>query len=120
MKVATCLRYGKVRTFSRFRLPPLKLSMFQDTPMTADYAWDHREGMNTRYAGKRVGGTIVVHFIKKNMWFLETALALLDMDEVTELEQHPNTVTQSSHLTDVHSSKSVSTHYTTSKRMRKR
>jgi hypothetical protein len=27
-----------------------------------------------------------VHFIKKHMWFLETALALLEGDEVTEYE----------------------------------
>lgn len=31
----------------------------------------------------------MVHFIKKNMWFLETAMALLHMEETTELERHP-------------------------------
>jgi hypothetical protein len=30
------------------------------------------------YSGGAVGGTIVVHFIKRNEWFLETTLALLD------------------------------------------
>jgi hypothetical protein len=33
-----------------------------------------------------LGGTIVVHFIKKHMWFFETALALLEGDEETEYE----------------------------------
>jgi len=67
----------------------------EDLPMTADYAWDHREGRSTRYTGKRVGGTAVVHFIKKNMWFMETALALLDMEEVTELERSPESIPSS-------------------------
>ncbi|KAG9005944.1 hypothetical protein FRB94_001072 [Tulasnella sp. JGI-2019a] len=61
-------------------------------------AWEARETYEERYAhssassrqrastpggsffGKRgigLGGTVVVHFIKKNEWFLETALALL-------------------------------------------
>jgi hypothetical protein len=64
------------------------LAFAADTPVTAEYAWDNREGKNTRYDGKRVGGTVVVHFIKKNMWFLETAMALLHMEETTELERH--------------------------------
>lgn len=63
----------------------------EDSPMTPDYAWAHREGRNTRYDNKRVGGTICVHFIKKNMWFLETALAFLEMQNTTELEMiHPS------------------------------
>jgi hypothetical protein len=33
-----------------------------------------------------LGGTIVVHFIKKHMWFFETALALLEGEEETEYE----------------------------------
>ncbi|OBZ79484.1 hypothetical protein A0H81_01075 [Grifola frondosa] len=45
-----------------------------------------RDG-GTRYQGKRVGGTVVVHFIKKNMWFLETASALLHGDDVTPDER---------------------------------
>jgi hypothetical protein len=56
--------------------------------MTPDYAWKHREGRATRYEGKRVGGTVVVHFIKKNRWYLETALALLEGDELSESEKY--------------------------------
>ena len=41
-----------------------------------------------RYEGKRVGGTVAVHFIKKNMRYLETALALLDGDEYSEEEKY--------------------------------
>ena len=58
--------------------------------MTPDYAWAHREGRNTRYDNKRVGGTVCVHFIKKNMWFLETALAFLETQDMTEFEMHPS------------------------------
>ncbi|KZT65592.1 glycosyltransferase family 31 protein [Daedalea quercina L-15889] len=49
--------------------------------------WQRREGRNTRYNHQRVGGTIVVHFIKKNMWFLETAAAFLLGDDVTDAER---------------------------------
>jgi len=56
--------------------------------MSAEYAWRHREGRLARYEGKRVGGTVAVHFIKKNMWYLETALALLDGDEYSEEEKY--------------------------------
>lgn len=55
--------------------------------MTPEYAWIHREGRKKRYEGNRVGGTVVVHFIKKNFWFLETALALLEGDELSEAEK---------------------------------
>ncbi|KAG6890376.1 hypothetical protein C0992_001966 [Termitomyces sp. T32_za158] len=57
------------------------------SPLTPDYAWTHREGRRTHYEGKRVGGTVVVHFIKKNIWYLETALALLDGEEQSEFEK---------------------------------
>ncbi|THH11188.1 hypothetical protein EW145_g791 [Phellinidium pouzarii] len=50
---------------------------------TAEEAWTMREGRRRRYEDKRVGGTVVVHFIKKNPWFLETALALLEGEEQT-------------------------------------
>jgi hypothetical protein len=40
-------------------------------------AFDHRETLNERYLGKNIGGTIVVHYLKKDEWFLETALAFL-------------------------------------------
>ena len=56
--------------------------------MTPEHAWVHREGRNTRYEGKRVGGTVVVHYIKKNMWYLETALALLEGEELSEVEKY--------------------------------
>jgi hypothetical protein len=56
--------------------------------MTPEYAWTHREGQKKRYEDKRVGGTVVVHFIKKHMWFLETALALLEGDDYSEFEKH--------------------------------
>jgi len=59
----------------------------EGSPMTPDHAWKHREGRAKRYEGKRVGGTVVVHFIKKHMWYLETALALLEGDELSESEQ---------------------------------
>jgi len=55
--------------------------------MTPEHAWKHREGRAKRYEGNRVGGTVVVHFIKKNMWYLETALALLEGDELSESEK---------------------------------
>jgi hypothetical protein len=49
-------------------------------------AWQRREGRKRRYNGQRLGGTIVVHFIKKHMWFFETVLALLEGEEETEDE----------------------------------
>ncbi|KAF9457075.1 hypothetical protein BDZ94DRAFT_1274185 [Collybia nuda] len=63
------------------------MSMVREgSPMTPDYAWTHREGRKRRYEGNRVGGTVVVHFIKKNMWYLETALALLEGEELLDSE----------------------------------
>jgi hypothetical protein len=53
---------------------------------SAEHAWKLREGRKKRYNGQRLGGTIVVHFIKKHMWFFETAVALLEGEEVTEYE----------------------------------
>ncbi|KAJ7487575.1 glycosyltransferase family 31 protein [Mycena galericulata] len=61
----------------------------EGSPKTPEYAWARREGRKTRYKGQRVGGTVVVHFIKKNMWFLETALALLEGDELSGAEDLP-------------------------------
>jgi len=54
---------------------------------SVESAYRHREGRNARYEGKRLGGTIMVHFIKKHMWFLEAALALLEGEDMTELER---------------------------------
>ncbi|TRM60182.1 glycosyltransferase family 31 protein [Schizophyllum amplum] len=56
-------------------------------PKTPEYAWMHREGRNKRFEGNRVGGTVVVHYIKKHMWFLETAIALLEGDEYSDMEK---------------------------------
>jgi hypothetical protein len=53
---------------------------------SAGEAWQLREGRRKRYNDQRLGGTVVVHFIKKQMWFFETALALLDGEEETEYE----------------------------------
>jgi len=55
--------------------------------LTPELAWKEREGRTTRYEGQRLGGTVVVHFIKKNIWYLETALALLGGDDATDLER---------------------------------
>ena len=65
------------------------------SPMTPDYAWTHREGRKTRFEGKRIGGTIVVHFIKKNLWYLETALALLEGEEQSESEKYESAMRRS-------------------------
>jgi len=54
--------------------------------LTPTMAWSHREGHRTRYEGQRLGGTIVVHYIKKHMWFIETAVSLLHGDEFTDVE----------------------------------
>lgn len=61
--------------------------LHEGTAADVRYAWRHREGAMTRYRNKRVGGTIVVHFIKKHMWFLETALALLETDDYSDFER---------------------------------
>lgn len=53
----------------------------------AEVAWKLREGRRKRYQNQRVGGTVVVHFIKRNEWFLETALALLEGEDVVEDER---------------------------------
>lgn len=64
-----------------------EMSLLQEgSPVSPERAWVQREGRNTRYENKRVGGTVVVHFIKKNMWYLETALALLEGEELSEVE----------------------------------
>ncbi|CAE6486243.1 unnamed protein product [Rhizoctonia solani] len=40
-------------------------------------AYDLKEDSQTRYLGKNLGGTVLVHYVKKDEWFLETSLALL-------------------------------------------
>lgn len=49
---------------------------------SVDRAWREREGRKERYEHKKLGGTVLVHFIKKNEWWEETALALLGGDDV--------------------------------------
>lgn len=59
------------------------LTLLSGSSWSADDAWQLREGRRKRYNGQRLGGTVVVHFIKKHMWFFETVLALLGGDEET-------------------------------------
>jgi len=69
------------------------MSLLRDSSnngLTKQGAWVSREGRKRRYEGHRVGGTVVVHFIKQNMWFLETAVALLEGEEETEAERFRN------------------------------
>ncbi|KAL0071945.1 hypothetical protein AAF712_000868 [Marasmius tenuissimus] len=56
----------------------------EDSTTSSKHAWDNREDRRTRYEGHRVGGTVAVHFIKQNMWFLETALAMLEGSDVLQ------------------------------------
>lgn len=70
-----------------FLLSTSSLHLCETVPGAIDPSWQYREGRRKRYGGKRLGGTIVVHYIKKNMWFLETALAFLEGDEMTEAER---------------------------------
>ena len=93
------LAHSTVSTFGRQYAPPvdnlsLKESvealiegsgmslLSQRDHIHRERAWELREGRLERYQDRRVGGTIVVHYIKKNSWFLETALALLEGDDV--------------------------------------
>ncbi|KAG9314337.1 glycosyltransferase family 31 protein [Chiua virens] len=61
-------------------------SLREGMALETNHAWRHREGRLKRYENKRVGGTVVVHFIKKHEWFLETALAFLEVDDYSESE----------------------------------
>ena len=91
-------RFGTHYTFPLSNLTPLQSiealvegsamsALFEGGPETASQAWEKREGRRKRYEGSRVGGTVVVHFIKKNEWYLETALAMLGGEEVLEGEE---------------------------------
>ncbi|KAI9444781.1 hypothetical protein H4582DRAFT_1911232 [Lactarius indigo] len=60
--------------------------LYEGSIWSAEDAWQLREGRKKKYNGQRLGGTVVVHFIKKHMWFFETVLALLGGDEETEYE----------------------------------
>ncbi|KAJ7169859.1 glycosyltransferase family 31 protein [Mycena filopes] len=98
--------YSSVSTFGVRYVPPIPdLTILQSVealvegsemstlregvPKTPEYAWARREGRKTQYQGQRVGGTVVVHFIKKNMWYLEAALALLEGEELSGAEELP-------------------------------
>lgn len=80
----TCLGCTKVRCL--LAIPVSLLTLLSGSSWSADDAWQLREGRKKRYNGQRLGGTVVVHFIKKHMWFFETVLALLGGDEETEYE----------------------------------
>jgi len=60
--------------------------LYEGSSWSAEDAWQLREGRKKRYNGQRLGGTVVVHFIKKHMWYFETVLALLGGEEETEYE----------------------------------
>ncbi|KAI0052870.1 glycosyltransferase family 31 protein [Auriscalpium vulgare] len=60
--------------------------LHEESILTPRDAWRQREGRKTRYDGQRLGGTIVVHFIKKHMWFLEAAIAFLEGEDETALD----------------------------------
>lgn len=70
-----------------------KLGGYPTDPATVlkravQYAWETREGRRTRYEGKKLGGTVVVHFIKRNEWWEETTLALLGGEDIVEGEAY--------------------------------
>ncbi len=67
----------------------------------ADEAWQNREGRIRRYEGKRVGGTTVVHSIKKHLWFLEAATALLEGEDYTEGELAQGAAEASPHFAEL-------------------
>jgi len=99
------LSYSTIATFGIRYTPPLPNltppqsieALVEGSPMSrlrdnialggAEVAWKQREGRRKRYQGQRIGGTVVVHFIKRNEWFLETALALLEGEDVVEEEK---------------------------------
>ncbi|EIW86749.1 glycosyltransferase family 31 protein [Coniophora puteana RWD-64-598 SS2] len=83
------LRMGKLS--ESLLLPPDLVLVYGiagvDASPGVENTWNGREGQVSRYEQKRVGGTVVVHFIKKNAWFLETALALLGSKDYTDAER---------------------------------
>ena len=58
----------------------------QIQPSDEIISWHDHESLSRKYLGKSIGGTVVVHFIKKNTWFLETVLAFLEGDDFTPVE----------------------------------
>jgi len=65
---------------SRLRDESVGGSIGKATDLEVQAAWARRQSRSQRSGAGSVGGTIVVHFIKRNEWFLETALAFLDKD----------------------------------------
>ncbi|CED84389.1 Galactosyltransferases [Phaffia rhodozyma] len=104
-RTASSLAYSSVCTFGRPYRPPLPnltplervealvegsemslLSPYSSSPKTSplspETVMKRRPSMNQRYlgdweAGRWGRGTVVVHYVKNNEWFLETALAFL-------------------------------------------
>ncbi|KAF8530960.1 hypothetical protein JB92DRAFT_321983 [Gautieria morchelliformis] len=127
-------RFGTHYTFPVGNLTPLQSIealvegsamsvLFEGGPETALHAWEKREGRRKRYEGNRVGGTVVVHFIKKNEWFLETALALLGGEEIIEGEEGWTAGTETTQTVGVHEGDGARTkipaaHQATSRRHR--
>jgi hypothetical protein len=110
---STVSRFGTHYSFPVGNLTPLQSiealvegsamsGLFEGGPGTALHAWEKREGRRKRYEGNRVGGTVVVHFIKKNEWFLETAMALLGGEEVIEGEEGWTAETETTQTVGVH------------------
>ena len=54
-----------------------EMSMLRDGQGSVKEAWERRPSRSMRFENKRLGGTVVVHFIKKSSWYLETAIAML-------------------------------------------
>ncbi|KAG8797260.1 hypothetical protein FRC17_007802, partial [Serendipita sp. 399] len=70
---------SRVGTSSHSEDPSLEPSVALQR--SVNRAWMEREGRRARYENKKLGGTVLVHFIKKNEWWEETTLALLGGDE---------------------------------------
>lgn len=51
-------------------------------PTGFDHADAERNLYHERYLGGRYGGTVVVHYVKHDDWFLETAMALIGRDRL--------------------------------------
>ena len=81
-------RVGVVTTQSGSRLQSYSVDPTTIPKRAVQRAWEAREGRRTRYEGKTLGGTVMVHFIKRNEWWEETALALLGGEDVVEGETH--------------------------------
>lgn len=54
----------------------------QAVPFGINYAAEAEARKRARYLDYRVGGTVAVHYVKKNEWFWETALALVGQHRI--------------------------------------